>query len=100
MSSQCTGPGAAWHLRCANLTQRYSTRWDELPIARTNLGHLGQQVTQLNQRLMGQHQICIIQLDMRAVALGPLAEQLAELGGTGPCQASELGVGGARCPGR
>ncbi|WP_111414574.1 Y-family DNA polymerase [Billgrantia lactosivorans] len=27
-------PGAAWHLRCANLTQRYSTRWDELPIAR------------------------------------------------------------------
>jgi len=27
-------PGAAWHLRCANLTQRYSTRWDELPTAR------------------------------------------------------------------
>ncbi|MDX5377258.1 MAG: DUF4113 domain-containing protein [Halomonas sp.] len=24
-------PGAAWHLRCASLTQRYSTRWDELP---------------------------------------------------------------------
>jgi len=23
-------PGAAWHLRCANRTQRYSTRWDEL----------------------------------------------------------------------
>lgn len=27
-------PGAAWHLRCANLTKRYLTRWDELPIAR------------------------------------------------------------------
>src|SRR5690554_3490510 len=27
-------PGAAWHLRCANLTQRYSTRWDELPTAK------------------------------------------------------------------
>ena len=27
-------PGAAWHLRCANLTQRYSTRWDELPLAK------------------------------------------------------------------
>ncbi|MFW3614815.1 DinB/UmuC family translesion DNA polymerase [Billgrantia antri] len=27
-------PGAAWHLRCTNLTQRYSTRWDELPTAR------------------------------------------------------------------
>ncbi|EWH03247.1 DNA-directed DNA polymerase [Halomonas sp. BC04] len=27
-------PGAAWHLRCANLTQRFSTRWDELPTAR------------------------------------------------------------------
>ncbi|MBA2781109.1 Y-family DNA polymerase [Halomonas kenyensis] len=26
-------PGAAWHLRCAHLTQRYSTRWDELPAA-------------------------------------------------------------------
>lgn len=26
-------PGAAWHLRCANLTQRYSTRWEELPTA-------------------------------------------------------------------
>ncbi|WP_187774701.1 Y-family DNA polymerase [Billgrantia pellis] len=25
-------PGAAWHLRCANLTQRCSTRWDELPL--------------------------------------------------------------------
>ncbi|MCC5884338.1 MAG: Y-family DNA polymerase [Halomonas sp.] len=23
-------PGAAWHLRCAHLTNRYSTRWDEL----------------------------------------------------------------------
>ncbi|NIC05278.1 Y-family DNA polymerase [Billgrantia bachuensis] len=28
-------PGAAWHLRCANLTQRYTTRWDELLVART-----------------------------------------------------------------
>ncbi|MGR4068267.1 Y-family DNA polymerase [Billgrantia sp. C5P2] len=27
-------PGAAWHLRCANLTQRYSTRWDELLVAK------------------------------------------------------------------
>ncbi|MBZ0331666.1 Y-family DNA polymerase [Halomonas sp. ANAO-440] len=27
-------PGAAWHLRCDNLTQRYSTRWEELPAAR------------------------------------------------------------------
>lgn len=27
-------PGAAWHLRCANLTQRFSTRWDELPTAK------------------------------------------------------------------
>ena len=27
-------PGAAWHLRCANLTQRYSTRWEELPTAK------------------------------------------------------------------
>ena len=26
-------PGAAWHLRCAHLTQRYSTRWDELTVA-------------------------------------------------------------------
>ncbi|WP_158509923.1 DUF4113 domain-containing protein [Halomonas chromatireducens] len=26
--------GAAWHLRCDNLTQRYSTRWEELPAAR------------------------------------------------------------------
>ncbi|MCE9663698.1 Y-family DNA polymerase [Halomonas sp. M5N1S17] len=24
-------PGAAWHLRCNHLTQRYSTRWEELP---------------------------------------------------------------------
>ena len=27
-------PGAAWQLRCAKLTQRYTTRWNELPIAR------------------------------------------------------------------
>ena len=26
-------PGAAWHLRCANRTNRYSTRWEELPTA-------------------------------------------------------------------
>lgn len=30
-----SSPGAAWHLRCANLTQRYTTRWDELLIANT-----------------------------------------------------------------
>ncbi|MGQ4879216.1 Y-family DNA polymerase [Billgrantia sp. LNSP4103-1] len=24
-------PGAAWHLRCAHLTKRYTTRWEELP---------------------------------------------------------------------
>ncbi|MBS9403687.1 Y-family DNA polymerase [Halomonas sp. TRM85114] len=24
-------PGAAWHLRCANRTPRWTTRWDELP---------------------------------------------------------------------
>ncbi|MCE9680751.1 Y-family DNA polymerase [Halomonas alkalisoli] len=24
-------PGAVWHLRCNHLTQRYSTRWEELP---------------------------------------------------------------------
>ncbi|QOR38218.1 Y-family DNA polymerase [Billgrantia diversa] len=28
-------PGAAWHLRCANLTQRYTTRWGELPVAKS-----------------------------------------------------------------
>ncbi|WP_179951229.1 Y-family DNA polymerase [Billgrantia lactosivorans] len=27
-------PGAAWHLRCAHRTQRYSTRWEELPAVR------------------------------------------------------------------
>ncbi|RDB43452.1 Y-family DNA polymerase [Halomonas sp. DQ26W] len=27
-------PGAAWHLRCNNLTQRCSTRWEELATAR------------------------------------------------------------------
>ncbi|WP_181872875.1 Y-family DNA polymerase [Billgrantia montanilacus] len=27
-------PGAAWHLRCANRSARYTTRWDELPIVR------------------------------------------------------------------
>ncbi|TLF45431.1 Y-family DNA polymerase [Halomonas urmiana] len=27
-------PGAAWHLRCANLTPRWTTRWDELPKVR------------------------------------------------------------------
>ncbi|QJQ93896.1 MULTISPECIES: Y-family DNA polymerase [Halomonadaceae] len=27
-------PGAAWHLRCANRTSRWSTRWDELPSVR------------------------------------------------------------------
>lgn len=26
-------PGAAWHLRCAHRTRRYSTRWEELPSA-------------------------------------------------------------------
>lgn len=26
--------GAAWQLRCARLTQRYTTHWDELPVAR------------------------------------------------------------------
>lgn len=28
-------PGAAWHLRCANLTKRYTTRWDELPVVKS-----------------------------------------------------------------
>ncbi|MFY0989942.1 Y-family DNA polymerase [Halomonas sp. C05BenzN] len=28
-------PGAAWHLRCANRTPRWTTRWDELPCADT-----------------------------------------------------------------
>ncbi|WP_331280508.1 DUF4113 domain-containing protein [Halomonas sp. BC04] len=28
-------PGAAWHLRCANRTARWTTRWDELPILHT-----------------------------------------------------------------
>ncbi|MDI5891820.1 Y-family DNA polymerase [Halomonas sp. LR5S20] len=27
-------PGAAWHLRCANRTPRWTTRWDELPKVR------------------------------------------------------------------
>ncbi|WP_340162543.1 DUF4113 domain-containing protein [Billgrantia kenyensis] len=27
-------PGAAWHLRCANRTPRWTTRWDELPSVR------------------------------------------------------------------
>ncbi|WP_417935390.1 DUF4113 domain-containing protein [Halomonas chromatireducens] len=27
-------PGTAWHLRCDTLTQRYSTRWEELPEVR------------------------------------------------------------------
>lgn len=27
-------PGAAWHLRCAHRTLRYSTRWEELPAVR------------------------------------------------------------------
>lgn len=27
-------PGATWQLRCAKLTQRYTTHWDELPVAR------------------------------------------------------------------
>ncbi|SDL54868.1 DNA polymerase V [Franzmannia pantelleriensis] len=26
--------GAAWHLRCANRTPRWTTRWDELPVVR------------------------------------------------------------------
>lgn len=26
-------PGATWQLRCARLTQRYTTQWDELPVA-------------------------------------------------------------------
>lgn len=27
-------PGASWQLRCTRLTQRYTTHWDELPVAR------------------------------------------------------------------
>ncbi|MDN3520010.1 Y-family DNA polymerase [Halomonas ramblicola] len=27
-------PGAAWQLRCAHLSNRWTTRWDELPVAR------------------------------------------------------------------
>ena len=27
-------PGATWQLRCAKLSQRYTTHWDELPVAR------------------------------------------------------------------
>jgi len=26
--------GAAWHLRCANRTPRYTTRWEEIPVAK------------------------------------------------------------------
>lgn len=26
-----SSPGAAWHLRCANRTPRWTTHWDELP---------------------------------------------------------------------
>ncbi|WP_330217780.1 DUF4113 domain-containing protein [Litchfieldella anticariensis] len=27
-------PGAAWHLRCANRTPCWSTRWEEIPRAK------------------------------------------------------------------
>lgn len=29
-----SSPNAAWHLRCAHRSPRYTTRWDELPIVR------------------------------------------------------------------
>ncbi|MEC9483137.1 MAG: DUF4113 domain-containing protein [Halomonas sp.] len=29
--------GAAWHLRCANRTLRWSTRWEEIPKVRVLL---------------------------------------------------------------